>query len=769
MSDYKRKLAAILFADIVGYTALMQKDEQQASQLLRHFQQQLEGKVEAHNGQIVNFYGDGALCTFQIPVEAVRCAMDLQTTFLAEPNVPVRIGIHSGTVTYEGDKIFGDAVNITARIESMGIAGGVLLSKKVRDEVKNNPDLEPKSLGRFEFKHVEEPIEVFALANGDLIVPNKKALRNLAKAKRKKRPKKTKVEKRSNLLIIFVALLITGFGIVWGINSNTSGDSKLVSIRSSSGTAPLPKAIREKKAAVMVFEDQTLSEDLSAYGKMISDWLTQGLMEVSSGGVVSAANVQQNIALAGVGNTASSEFAEATDAEVIVQGRYYLRNDKIIIQANIVDAENGEVIHALERIEGHQKDAMKLLDDLTQEVLGYWVLSGRKRFEKKVPRFEAYQTYIQYPEHWMLNDEKTEALLLKAFELDTSFYDPLLKMIVMYNNQDRIVARDSLIEYIETNNFQFTDYEQLRFNALRAEAQGQLLKAAEFYNKTITSYDMHRDMAAQNYNYANHPSKAIETLEGSNRIRLNDIDDKFVGQWDLSILLHSYFEAAQYKKILTVLDTVLNSPYNVIKDPRIAIFHIRALIHLDNLISAKEYLYFYLDPSNAKIDFPRRNMKKHILETFCDELYLLDKPTLAQYYDLLTEKDQLMRLYFYQQDYKKCLLEIQKRINDKELPNSKHSKAMQAFCLAKMGETEAAMKLLEEVKIPDPNARWKGASYYSSACIYTALDNKKEAVSALGLAYDKGFPFFGNTYDKDIFLKDLLGEPAFQDLVKARG
>lgn len=70
-----RKLAAILFADIVDYTAMMQKDEEKASNILLHFQRQLNEKIETYNGSISNFYGDGALCTFKIPIDAVRCAM----------------------------------------------------------------------------------------------------------------------------------------------------------------------------------------------------------------------------------------------------------------------------------------------------------------------------------------------------------------------------------------------------------------------------------------------------------------------------------------------------------------------------------------------------------------------------------------------------------------------------------------------------------------------------------------------------------------------
>ena len=173
----QRKLAAILFADIEGYTAAMQKDEEKASLILHQFQSELEKQVASHQGQVINFYGDGALCTFGIPIDAVRCALALQTTFLKEPRVPVRIGIHSGTVTLEGGKAYGNSVNITSRIESMGVAGAILFSKKVRDEIKNHVDLQISALGSFTFKNVEEPIELFALVNEGLAIPSSPGIR----------------------------------------------------------------------------------------------------------------------------------------------------------------------------------------------------------------------------------------------------------------------------------------------------------------------------------------------------------------------------------------------------------------------------------------------------------------------------------------------------------------------------------------------------------------------------------------------------------------
>ena len=177
----KRQLAAILFADVVGYTKLMQNDEAAATVWLRRFQDELKLRVKEHQGLVVNFYGDGALCTFSSPLDALRCAKALQSGFQNEPAVPVRMGIHMGTVVTEGDKVYGDSVNIASRIESMGIPGGILLSKKVREELKNQPDLLMQSLGSFAFKNVEEPIEVFALANEGFPIPKPKDIRGKLK------------------------------------------------------------------------------------------------------------------------------------------------------------------------------------------------------------------------------------------------------------------------------------------------------------------------------------------------------------------------------------------------------------------------------------------------------------------------------------------------------------------------------------------------------------------------------------------------------------
>lgn len=179
-----RKLAAVLFADIVGYTATMQTDEPQALRNLKKFKSSLESQVAKRQGKIIQFYGDGCLCIFNSSVDAVACARSLQADFLSEPKVPVRIGLHAGEVVFRDDNVFGDAVNIASRVESMGIPGSVLLSSNVRNQIKNQPDFALTNLGKFEFKNVQEGISVYALANEGLAVPKKEEITGKLKPKK---------------------------------------------------------------------------------------------------------------------------------------------------------------------------------------------------------------------------------------------------------------------------------------------------------------------------------------------------------------------------------------------------------------------------------------------------------------------------------------------------------------------------------------------------------------------------------------------------------
>ncbi len=181
----QRKLTTVLFADIVGYTSLMQSDEKRAMLFLKHFKEIVERITPSKNGEIIQYYGDAVLLTFDSAIEGVECAIELQLALLKK-EIPIRFGMHLGDVIFKNDNVFGDGVNIASRIESMGIPGCVLVSKTVRDQLVNKPEFLMQSLGPFEFKNVEEPMEVFAITNAGMAVPKREQIKGKLKDSEKK-------------------------------------------------------------------------------------------------------------------------------------------------------------------------------------------------------------------------------------------------------------------------------------------------------------------------------------------------------------------------------------------------------------------------------------------------------------------------------------------------------------------------------------------------------------------------------------------------------
>lgn len=166
-----RMLAAIMFTDIVGYTAMMQEDEVSAINLRDRCRIVLEQCSLTHQGKILQFFGDGTLLIFGSVIEAVLCAIEVQRELQNDPNVPLRIGIHSGDIVYDDEGIYGDSVNIASRIESIGIANSVLVSSKVNDELQNHKELPAQYLGTFELKNVRTPVDIYAIDLPGLSIP----------------------------------------------------------------------------------------------------------------------------------------------------------------------------------------------------------------------------------------------------------------------------------------------------------------------------------------------------------------------------------------------------------------------------------------------------------------------------------------------------------------------------------------------------------------------------------------------------------------------
>src|SRR6516165_7129186 len=168
----ERRLAAIFASDIVGYSRLMGADEEGTlARFNTHRREFLEPKIAEHRGRIVKRTGDGILIEFASAVDAVRCAVEIQNGMIErnslEPQdkrIEVRIGIHVGDIIIEDDDIFGDGVNIAARLEGLAEPGGVLVSQTVHDQVRDRLGFEFEDLGERELKNIARPVHVFRLA-----------------------------------------------------------------------------------------------------------------------------------------------------------------------------------------------------------------------------------------------------------------------------------------------------------------------------------------------------------------------------------------------------------------------------------------------------------------------------------------------------------------------------------------------------------------------------------------------------------------------------
>ena len=203
----KRRLAAIVFTDIEGYTALMQKDEKSSVEIRAVHRKIFDGITQKHQGEIIQYFGDGTLSIFSSSVEAVHCSIELQKRFI-EAGIPVRIGIHVGDIIQTENDIIGDAVNVASRIESCAISGSVLVSDKIHDQIRSHTDIQVSFLDAYELKNVTDTIPVFAISNTGLKVPTPKQVKENLIGKANKPKSKNSLSKKIAIALGIVGLLV---------------------------------------------------------------------------------------------------------------------------------------------------------------------------------------------------------------------------------------------------------------------------------------------------------------------------------------------------------------------------------------------------------------------------------------------------------------------------------------------------------------------------------------------------------------------------------
>jgi len=178
MQRVKRRLAAIMCADVARYSTLMERDEDGTLDRLKAYRKVMSSLTDRHNGRIVNTWGDAVIIEFSSVIEAVQCAVDIQNE-LSQRNADVpdanrmefRIGINLGDIMVEGDDIYGDGVNVAARLQELAATGGIMLSQSVYDQVKAKLALGFDPQGTRHVKNVTDPVETYSVRLGGCNAP----------------------------------------------------------------------------------------------------------------------------------------------------------------------------------------------------------------------------------------------------------------------------------------------------------------------------------------------------------------------------------------------------------------------------------------------------------------------------------------------------------------------------------------------------------------------------------------------------------------------
>jgi adenylate cyclase len=414
------QLTAILFADIVGYTALMQEDEENAIKVREKFERTLKTEIGAHAGKIIQRSGDGALCIFNSAIEAVAAAISIQKLMQAEPTVPLRIGIHSGDIIIEEENVYGDGVNIASRIESFAVAGSVFVSEKIYDEIKNQKKINTASLGKYQLKNVKAPIEIYAISNAGLNVPEKAELEGKGKTVSGNKFKGTQLLVTVTAVGILIALV---FLFQYKLTLPTKNNSTQLT-----ALAVLPFANLSASKEDEYFTDGMCDEILTQISKI-------GELNVMS----RTSTLQYKGTIKSV-----RQIADELGADVILEGSVQKSNDKFRINVQLVDAKNDKHLWA-ESYDRPTADVFAVQSEIASKIaiaLDAALTETEKSLFDVVPtdNIQAYDFYLRgnksIEDFWryMRSEDgyQAERMYEQAIKLDPKFTAPYQALVDAY-------------------------------------------------------------------------------------------------------------------------------------------------------------------------------------------------------------------------------------------------------------------------------------------------------------------------------------------------
>ena len=754
-----RRPAAIMFTDIVGYTAMMHHDEQAAVAAVQRHQEVLERFAARHGGEVLQYYGDGSLTIFDGPAEALRCAMDVQQALRETPRVPLRIGIHSGEILLEGKKALGDAINLASRLESIGQEGTVLFSKAVFENIRMQSEFKAVSLGDFEFKHIDEPVEVFALANEGYPVPKREDMAG----KLKPVPAGTGNKYgRSNLrwLLPSGILLLAAVAFLW-MRLKT--------------TYTLPVDIREARIAVLPYQNNTNDPALDVVGEMAADWIIQGMMSLEDVQVVSYQTIQEVVKDANplMDIKFRPAFQRKTGARKVIRGTYYREGDLLIFHSQIIDVLSGNVEFVFPEIKGPADRVMDLVSELRQRMLGYFMVVKDKNIllpDSKPPKYEAYKAFLEAYSYYGIDYERSRELCNLAISIDSSFLWPYLSMAGSFYNQGNIPGVDSVISLITRRFARLNSYESAYLEWAKTMSTSDLNDDYQMMKPIFRKDPKNlRNNYLMGYS-ASQLNKPLEAIGYFSIIDPKDLNVKYQAQtWWHIIYAYNLIRLRRLEEAMEVLRFVPEELATW------AYYYRKSDIFV--LRDQEDSIRYLID------DLENRNAPNDLIVNLYVNVairYLMNSDTARQteWFRLATDRirsqpesiagsrEILASVYYFSGQFNLALPYYRDQIRSGNA--AWYNLARLGSIYARLGEPEKAgdiIRRLEALDTPGTQGRFR----YAIALVRSMLGEKVKAVEDMKTAFRAGFGFTSSRYDNAFEFLPLRAYPPFEDFVSPDG
>jgi adenylate cyclase len=355
--EVKRKLVAILSADVKGYSRLMGEDEKGTVRILNAYKEVMTGLIQHHRGRVVDAPGDNVLAEFASVVDAVECAVEIQKELKTRNadlpenrKMEFRIGVNLGDVIEDGEQILGDGVNIAARLESLADAGGICISGTAFDQVRNKVDLGYKYLSEQTVKNIALPVRMYKVLmepeEAGKVVGEKKA--------------RTKQWQKTALIVLAILIIVAAAFVIWRLYLHPA-------------VPPVEVASKEKMAfplpdvpSIAVLPFANMSEDPKQ--EFLCDGMTEGIITALSK-VPRLFVIARNSTFTYKGKQVKvKQVSEELGVRYVLEGSLQRSGDRVRIAAQLIDALSGNHLWA-ERYDRDLKDIFALQDEVTLKIL----------------------------------------------------------------------------------------------------------------------------------------------------------------------------------------------------------------------------------------------------------------------------------------------------------------------------------------------------------------------------------------------------------------